>query len=269
MGQGGSYRAETSQKSYVQRRRASIPVGKWTPELAGIIEDKLQATWSPEQITERHRQEGQEFVCFKNRWLYSGLLVKGTLAVLRHKGKRQKPSETRGKFAVGKSISQRPKEVRSRGTFGHWELDTVVSDRGKSKGCVATFIERKTRLYTAIRMPDRTALSMEIAFGVAASQYPVPNGYCRPGEVVCLLRQSGSHSWCTGIFADPYSSWQRGSNENANGLLREFFPKGTDFAQVTDESLHHALDLINHRPRKCLGWRTAHEFFSEELSHLA
>lgn len=174
MGQGGSYRAETSQKSYVQRRRASIPVGKWTPELAGIIEDKLQATWSPEQITERHRQEGQEFVCFKTiyRWLYSGLLVKGTLAVLRHKGKRQKPSETRGKFAVGKSISQRPKEVRSRGTFGHWELDTVVSDRGKSKGCVATFIERKTRLYTAIRMPDRTALSMEIAFGVAASQYP-------------------------------------------------------------------------------------------------
>lgn len=165
MGQGGSYRAETSQKSYVQRRRASIPVGKWTPELAGIIEDKLQATWSPEQITERHRQEGQEFVCFKTiyRWLYSGLLVKGTLAVLRHKGKRQKPSETRGKFAVGKSISQRPKEVRSRGTFGHWELDTVVSGRGKSKGCVATFIERKTRLYTAIRMPDRTALSMEIA----------------------------------------------------------------------------------------------------------
>ncbi|MET3208542.1 UNVERIFIED_CONTAM: IS30 family transposase [Paenibacillus sp. PvR008] len=72
---------------------------------------------------------------------------------------RQQPAEKRGKFTVGKSISERPKEVRSRETFGHWELDTGVSGRGKSKGCVATFIERKTRLYTAITMPNRTALS--------------------------------------------------------------------------------------------------------------
>ncbi|MBB6020601.1 IS30 family transposase [Paenibacillus sp. JGP012] len=69
-------------------------------------------------------------------------------------------------------------------------------------------------------------------------------------------------------FADPHSSWQRGSNENGNGLLREFNPKGTDFAQVEDEDLAHSLDLINKRPRKCLGWRTAHESFSEALSHL-
>ncbi|GAC43696.1 transposase and inactivated derivative, partial [Paenibacillus popilliae ATCC 14706] len=130
-----------------------------------VIEEKLQATWSPEQIMERLRQEGQAIVCFKTiyRWLYAGRLARGALAVLRHKGKRQKPVETRGKFTVGKAISKRPKEVRSRKTFGHWELDTVVSGRGKCKGCVATFVERKTRLYTAILMPDRTALSMEIA----------------------------------------------------------------------------------------------------------
>ena len=165
------YVAENAQEGYVQRRRASVSAGKWNPELASRIEEKLQATWSPEQIVERLRQEGQAMVGFKTvyRWLYTGRLVKGVLAVLRHKGKRRKPAETRGRFAVGKPISQRPKEVRNRETFGHWELDTVVSGRGKSKGCVATFIERKTRLYTAIRMPDRTALSMEIAFGVAAS----------------------------------------------------------------------------------------------------
>ncbi len=69
-------------------------------------------------------------------------------------------------------------------------------------------------------------------------------------------------------FADPYSSWQRGSNENGNGLLREFFPKGKDFAEVTEEELEHALQLINNRPRKCLGWKTAHESFEEEVSHL-
>ncbi|MGG1619100.1 IS30 family transposase [Paenibacillus sp. NRS-1782] len=269
-----AYHAERSQESYHQRRKASIPAGKWTAKQAAVIEEKLQATWSPEQIVERLRQEGQRVVCFKTiyRWLYAGLLVRGTLTVLRHKGKRQKPAETRGKFTIGKPISKRPKDVRSRETFGHWELDTVVSSRGKSKGCVATFIERKTRLYTAIKMPDRTALSMEIAFGVAASQYPTGAFQTatadRGKEFACYPSLEATHGIQV-YFADPYSSWQRGSNENANGLLREFFPKGTDFAHITDEDLENALHLINHRPRKCLGWKTAHESFSEELSHLA
>lgn len=69
-------------------------------------------------------------------------------------------------------------------------------------------------------------------------------------------------------FADPYASWQRGSNENANGLLREFFPKRTDLALVSGESVRQALSLINQRPRKCLGWKTTHEAFQEELLHL-
>ena len=79
------------------------------------------------------------------------------------KGKCHRPAEKRGKFAVGTSIHSRPKEVKTRETFGHWELDTVVSSRGKSKGCFATFVERKTRLYTAIKIVDRTATSMENA----------------------------------------------------------------------------------------------------------
>ncbi len=69
-------------------------------------------------------------------------------------------------------------------------------------------------------------------------------------------------------FADAYSSWQRGSNENANGLLREFFPKKTDLARVTEEEVNEALCLINHRPRKCLGWKTSFELFHEQVSHL-
>lgn len=99
------YRAERSQEDYTQRRKRSIPAGKWTPEQAAIIEEKLQATWSPEQIVHRLRQEGLPMVCFKTiyRWLYTGRLVKGELTVLRHKGKRQKPAETRGKFTVGKT----------------------------------------------------------------------------------------------------------------------------------------------------------------------
>ncbi|MDQ0724975.1 IS30 family transposase [Paenibacillus sp. W4I10] len=267
------YQAEHAQSAYQERRKASVSPGKWSKAIANSLEEKLQATWSPEQITERFRIQGLPSVSFKTiyRWLYAGHLVGGTLQVLRHKGKRQRPTETRGKFAIGRSISDRPKEVRSRETFGHWELDTVVSGRGKSKGCVATLIERKTRLYTAILMPDRTALSMEIALGVAISQYPTGTFLTatadRGKEFACYANLETIHNLHV-YFADPYSSWQRASNENANGLLREFHPKGTDFAGVEDEELAHSLDLMNHRPRKCLGWKTAHESFTEELSHL-
>jgi transposase, IS30 family len=223
------YQAEHAQRAYEERRKACVSPGKWTEERAKELEEKLQATWSPEQIVERFRTEGRPVVCFKTmyRWLYAGRLTKGNLHVLRHKGKRQKPAETRGKFAIGRPISQRPKDVRSREMFGHWEMDTVISGRGKSKGCVATFIERKTRLYTAIQMPDRTALSMEIAFGVAAAQYPAGAFQTatadRGKEFACYANLEVTHGIQV-YFADPYSSWQRGSNENANGLLREFFP---------------------------------------------
>lgn len=267
------YQAEQAQNAYEERRKASVSPGNWSDALAASLEEKLEATWSPEQITERFRIEGRDAVSFKTiyRWIYAGRLVRGVLQVLRHKGKRQKPAETRGKFAIGRTISDRPKEVRSRETFGHWELDTVVSGRGKSKGCVATLIERKTRLYTAVLMPDRTALSMEIALGVAISQYPTGTFLTatadRGKEFACHAHLETTHNLHV-YFADPYSSWQRGSNENANGLLREFFPKGTDLARVYDGDLAHSLDLINHRPRKCLGWKTAHESFAEELSHL-
>lgn len=273
-GSSQPYHAQQAQNAYQERRKVSISNGKWSSELAATLEEKLQATWSPEQISERFHTDGLPRVSFKTiyRWLYEGRLVRGELQVLRHKGKRRKPAETRGKFTVGRPISDRPKEVRSRQTFGHWELDTVVSGRGKSKGCIATLIERKTRLYTAVLMPDRTALSMEIALGVAISQYPKGTFLTatadRGKEFACYPNVETTHELHV-YFADPYSSWQRGSNENGNGLLREFHPKGTDFAQVQDEDLAHSLDLINHRPRKCLGWRTAHESFAEELSHLA
>lgn len=270
----GEYQAETAQIAYQDRRKASKPRGRFTVELAGELEEKLQLTWSPEQIAENRRANGKSLVCFKTiyRWLYDGRLARGEMNVLRHKGKRRKPLETRGRFLIGKTIAQRPKAIRKRESFGHWELDTVVSSRGKSRACAATFIERKSRMYVAVKMPDRTAHSMEIAFGVAAGQFA-------QGAFKTATVDRGKEFACYaaleffyGIevyFADPYSSWQRGSNENANGLLREFFPKGHDFAEVTDDELAHALHLINHRPRKCLGWKSAYESFMEELSRLA
>lgn len=142
-------------------------------------------------------------MCLKTiyRWLYADLLVAGEVTPLRHKGKRRKPVETRGRFLVGTPTNQRPKEVRKRETFDHWELDTVVSSRGKSKVCAATFIERKTRMYVAIKMPDRTAHSMETAFGNIRMQ--LFRVLQRIEEGICLLYRPRERSYDKGLLRRP------------------------------------------------------------------
>ncbi|MDH2890488.1 IS30 family transposase, partial [Bacillus cytotoxicus] len=253
-----------------QRRKSCKPIGKWSVELAKKIQEKLEITWSPEQIQYGYLKGEISFKTIYN-WLYQGKRFKKDLSLLRQKGKRQKPRETRGRFNIGTSIQKRPSEIRKRETFGHWELDTIVSSRGKSKGCFATFIERKTRYYQAIVIPDRTAESMEFAIKQITAMYPsaaLQTATVDRGKEFSCYQRVEKELEIAVFFADPYSSWQRGSNENANGLLREFYPKKTDLSLVSQEQLNQALLLINQRPRKCLAWKTAHEAFQEELSHL-
>ena len=146
-----------------------------------------------------------------------------------------------------------------------------MSGLGKSRACVATFIERKSRFYIALPITDRSAVSMEEAIHAVHGAFP--EGTFRTAttdrgkEFSCHERVRAT----LGVpmyFAAPYSSWQRGSNENANGLLRVFFQKGSDFSKVVEGELADALAKINGRPRKCLGWKTAHEVFTEEVLRL-
>ena len=263
------YQCDQAQKQYEQKKTNCGAKSKLTPENKEKIQEKLNQTWSPEQIVGRLFPGKLSFKTIY-RWIYSGLL-QVPLSVLRQKGKQQKPKETRGKFNVGTSISKRPKEVKKRMTFGHWELDTVVSGRGQAKGCVATFLERKSRWYLAIKMPNRSASSMEAALRKLHALLP-------EAAFQSFTTDRGKEFSCYPIieeelkipvyFADPYSSWQRGSNENSNGLLREFFPKRTNFDHVEQEELQKALYLINNRPRKCLGYQTPHEVFTGEVLHL-
>jgi len=271
--QADGYDATHAHRSAAQRRQGACPKGKHTPLLADEITHRLQHTWSPAQIAAYHRMHNYPSVSFKTiyRWLYRMQLYPAGVTMLRHKGKRRQPPERRGQFAAGTPIHHRPKVVDSRTTFGHWEADTMVSSRGKSRACIATFIERKTRWYTAIAMPDRSAASMNRAIARLQQQLP-------PGAIHSLTvdrgKQFATHASSTralGIplyFADSFAAWQRGSNENANGLLREFFPKKTDFATISDAQLAVALHAINQRPRKCLHWHSAQDAFTLMLSHL-
>lgn len=156
-----TYSAQATQTHYEKLAKQKRRKSSWTPELKQEIEERLQSSWSPEQICGRYQLENKPIVSFKTiyNWLYAGKLD-CTLSVLRRKGKSRLPQETRGKFTIDTSISKRPKEVKTRETVGHWELNTVVSSRGKNKGCLATFVERKTRLYLAFKIPDRTSKSM-------------------------------------------------------------------------------------------------------------
>lgn len=263
------YIGETAQVLYKTRRQHSKPKGKCTENLISTITEKLQATWSPEQIANTATLGIVSFKTIYN-WLYAGILPTITVKNLRQKGKRRK-SEKRGKFSMGTPISDRPKEVKTRDTFGHWELDSMVSSRGESKGCLATFVERKSRLYTAFKTPDRTAVSMQSA--ITSLYNSLPKGAFKTGttdrgkEFACCT-DIQSKLGLTLYFADAYSSWQRGSNENSNGLLREFYPKKTDLALIDQKELTHNLLLINSRPRKCLGWKSPIQVFLHEVAHL-
>lgn len=263
------YLGDAAQSLYETRRKNSKPKGKRNDYLVSDITDKLLATWSPEQISNTVTLGVVSCKTIYN-WLYTGVLPAITVRNLRHKGKRRK-TEKRGKFSMGTPISERPKEVKTRDTFVHWELDSVVSSRGESKGCFATFIERKSRLYTALKMPNRSAASMQKA--ITALYNTLPKGAFKTGTT----DRGKEFACCTAIqerlgltlyFADAYSSWQRGSNENSNGLLREFYPKKTDLALVHQKQLTRNLFLINSRPRKCLGWKSPIQVFLHEVAHL-
>ncbi len=264
------YIAEHAELLATERRFKLRRPSTKTSEIITLIQTYLNLTWSPEQIANTVLK-GQ--VSFKTiySWLYDGTLQAGDLSCLRQKGKRRQPRETRGRFNVGTSIHQREKEVKKRQTFGHWELDTVVSGRGQSKGCFATFVERQTRFYIAMKIENRSASEMYRAIKEVYLRYPTntfKSFTVDRGKEFACYKQVEEELNIPVFFADPYSSWQRGSNENANGLLREFFPKKTDLALTTEEELVSALEKINSRPRKCLGWKTSVDMFNEKVSHL-
>lgn len=262
----GEYCAEKAQLDADSKAGRKGRKPKITPELKKEIEARLCDTWSPEQIVGRSMKGKLSFKTIYN-WLYRGLLDV-TAAVLRRKGRKAGTKEKRGKFNLGKSIKERPEEVGKKESFGHWELDTVVSGRGRSKGCLATFVELKTRFYVAIKMADRSRSSMLGAIRQLTSSIPREAFRSftsdRGKEFSCWeeVEEMGIDFY----FAEPYCSWQRGCNENSNGLLREFYPKKTDISKIGTEDLLESLMLINSRPRKCLDYATPFEKFLHEIN---
>ena len=262
-----TYYPHTAQKKYLLRRSYCHRGMFNKQEVIDYIKEKLEDTWSPEQIANAPCELPMPTARTIYRWIYEKYIpVK--LKVLRRKGKSLGKKETRGKFNLGKSIRKRDKSVYKRLEFGHWEADTVVSGRGKSKVCFATLAERKTRFYIAIKMPNRNAETMAKTIIGALSEFPndaVKTITCDRGTEFANWQTIESELNCSVYFADPYCAWQKGTNENLNGLLREFYPKGRNLSRVSPKTLKKNLALINARPKKVLGFKKPVDLFMNYL----
>ena len=191
-----------------------------------------------------------------------------TMEKLRRKGHFKRPAETRGKFNVdsSRSIKKRPKNIYKRDEIGHWEGDTVESGRNgfqrKSKTCFVTLAERKSRFYLAIKVPSREEKYVTSAIINALKDFPkelVKTITFDRGKEFSGYRNIEDTLEIKTYFCDPYCAWQKGTNENTNGLIREFYPKGMDLSEVDLNELSTNINELNNRPRKCLKYKTPME----------
>ena len=269
----GEYKPHLAQRYYTKRRDASKQPYciEQNGRLRQYVVNKLKLYWSPEQIAARLKIDYSDGPQMRvsplviYNWVQRDKEFGGSYyTYLRqgHRKRRKKHGSLRnqGQIPDRRPISERPKAVDSREDMGHWEGDTVV---GKSHGSfVATHVERKSRYLLVGKTDDKTAESINATTQQLFRKIPrskrktmtFDNGKEFAG-FKALEKAVGFRCY----FADPYSSWQRGTNENTNGLLRQFFPKRTDFNKISEEEIDKAAALLNNRPRKCLNYRTPHE----------
>ena len=262
------YYPYSSQKRYEERKSEAHNIIQFPLEVIQIIEQRIKETWSPEQIAAYYKNNG--FPCYKTiyKWINEGIIINGNKSLLRRNGKGGW-YETRGKQNRGKSIRKRDKRIYKRADYGHWELDTVVSGLGKSKSCFITLVERKSRFYKAIKSPNRHADVVARLIIDYLKQYPselVKTITTDNGKEFAEWEQIEKELNCEVYFCDTFCAWQKGSNENSNGLLREFFPKGYNLSRYTQVYIDKKVNLINNRPRKCNNWISPSKLMSEAIS---
>ena len=236
------------------------------------VERLLRQEWSPEQIAGRLKREKQPTVSHECIYLYVYADKRRGGTLHRHLRSQKKQRKRyggyirRGQIPNRTSIEQRPQIVASKRRFGDWEADTIIGAR--HKGGILSVVERKSKLTRLRKLATKGAAEMkdnsiELLAPLAAKVHTitVDNGkeFC-DHELIAAGLQARIY------FAHPYASWERGLNENTNGLVRQYFPKKHDFAGITNAELQRVEDLLNNRPRKTLGYRTPNEVFFKERS---
>ncbi len=277
----GGYRALTAQY-FAQQRQAAPKKPKKIEQhdqLKAYVHEHLKRQWSPQEIAERLKKEypDEPSMHVSHETIYTylyvlprGELKKELLACLRQdrtrRKRRKNTHEKRGQITNMLSIEERPAEVADRSVPGHWEGDLIVGKGNKS--AIGTLVERTTRTTILVPLKAKDATSVRKAF--ARETRSLPNQmklsltYDR-GKEMAEHELFTKQTKIVVYFAHPQSPWERGTNENTNGLIRQYFPKGTDFTNVSRREIKRVQDLLNGRPRKALDYLMPFEVFTSLL----
>jgi transposase, IS30 family len=253
-------------------------------ELRGWVQGKLEKNWSPEQISAMLAAEfpDRPEMRVSRETIYQSIYVQGRgalrreLAVCLRTGRalrkpRRREGERRGKIPGMVMISERPAEADDRAVPGHWEGDLIIGAGNKS--AIGTLVERSSRFVLLLHLPDGYGPG-QVAAAMTQAMGGLPDAIRRSltwdqGKEMSSHAQISLATDLDIYFCDPHSPWQRGSNENTNGLLRQYFPKGTNLAAHSREHLQAVAGELNSRPRKTLGWKTPAQALDEFLAGAA
>ena len=278
------YRALTAQVRAEQRaRRPKTAKLAGNGELRGWVQARLEWRWSPEQISAMLKREfaGRPEMQVSHEAIYQAIYVQGRGALRRELAaclrtgralRRPRQAASRGgKIKDMVMISDRPAEAADRAVPGHWEGDLITGKNNKS--AIGTLVERSTRFVLLLHLPaSHDAAAVAAAMTAAMATLPAQLRRSLTWDQGKEMAGHAQITLATGLnvyFCDPHSPWQRGSNENTNGLLRQYFPKGSDLSVHSREQLEAVAAELNSRPRKTLGWRSAAQALDEVLTAAA
>lgn len=278
------YRPSVAQSRAEARARRPKPAKLATRVgLREEVQTRLTDKHSPEQIAQRLKTEfaDEPEMWVSHETIYQSLYVQGRGALRREltvclrtgralrKPRRRVDARRRRRIPDMVNISERPAEVEDRAVPGHWEGDLIVGADNAS--AIGTLVERMTRFVLLLHLPDRHgATDVEQAMGQAMAHLPATLRRTLTWDQGIEMTNHATIADATGLdiyFCDPHSPWQRGTNENTNGLLRQYFPKSTDLSIYPADYLDYVAQQLNRRPRKTLGWKTPAEALDQLLSH--
>jgi len=264
----GGYRPFTASERARGRRSRSRRTTHFTPAQWRVVWRHLRQQWSPEQIAGRLRRDGAWTISHETIYTHvwadkarGGSLFRDLRCATKRRRKRHGTYDSRGRLAGKRGIADRPASVEQRTTVGHWEGDTLVGTGAPD--CVATLVERKTGFAMLGKLRNRTSRGMTQRLRRLTRRashlfktLTVDNG-TEFHDYQAVERTTGLRFY----FATPYHAWERGSNENLNGLLRQYLPKRSSLAGLTQRQCDALAQRLNSRPRKRLGYRTPAECF--------